>query len=81
MWSSGSVVSDWRGAEIVPIPKKGDLKSPDNWRGISIVFGELPGTHPRHGPKKRWCDVIAGDLVSRHVPLGKWYTLAQDRST
>ena len=46
-----------------------------------IVFGELPGTRPRHGPKKRRRDVIVGDLVSRHVPLGEWYTLAQHRST
>ena len=29
--------SDWRAAEIVPIPKKGDIKSPDNWRGFSLL--------------------------------------------
>ena len=45
------------------------------------VFGELPGARPRHGPKKRWRDVIVGDLVSRHILLGEWYMLAQDRST
>ena len=43
MWRSGSVVSDWRDAIIVPIPKKGDLRSCDNWPGISLldVAGKL----------------------------------------
>ena len=26
MWEEGAVVMDWRDAEIVPIPKKGNLK-------------------------------------------------------
>ena len=46
-----------------------------------IVFGELTGTSPRHGTKKRWRDAIAGDLVSRDVSLGRWYMLGQDGST
>ena len=37
VWTCGSAVSDWRNAEIVPIPKKGDLRSCDNWRGISLL--------------------------------------------
>ena len=43
VWRSGSVVSDWRDAIIVPIPKKGDLRSCNNWRGISLldVAGKL----------------------------------------
>ena len=43
VWRSGLVVSDWSGAIIVPIPKKGDLRSCDNWRGISLldVAGKL----------------------------------------
>ena len=43
IWAGGSVVSEWRDAEIVPIPKKGDLRSCDNWRGISLldVVGKL----------------------------------------
>ena len=43
MWERGSVVSDWRDAEIVPIPKKGDLRIRDNWCGISLldVVGKL----------------------------------------
>ena len=32
-----AVVEDWKNAEIVPIPKKGDLKVCDNWRGISLL--------------------------------------------
>ena len=34
MWNQGRVVSDWKDALIVPIPKKGDLQQCDNWRGI-----------------------------------------------
>ena len=43
VWQSGDVVSDWRDAEIVPIPKKGNLRLCDNWRGISLldVAGKL----------------------------------------
>ena len=36
-YSSVIVVRDWKNAEIVPIPKKGDLKHCDNWRGISFL--------------------------------------------
>ena len=34
---------EWHDAVIVPIPKKGDLRSCDNWRGISLldVAGKL----------------------------------------
>ena len=37
MWGGGGVVSDWKDAVIVPIPKKGDLMNCDNWRGISLL--------------------------------------------
>ena len=37
IWSASDVPSDWRDAQIVPIPKKGDLRSCDNWRGISLL--------------------------------------------
>ena len=37
VWQEGTVVEDWRDAEIVPIPKKGNLKLCDNWRGISLL--------------------------------------------
>ena len=45
VWKMGCVVQDWKDAEIVPIPKKGDLKNCDNWRGISLldVIGKLFG--------------------------------------
>ena len=38
-----SVKSDWTNAILIPIPKKGDLSSCDNWRGISLldVVGKL----------------------------------------
>ena len=37
VWRSGRVVDDWKNAVIVPIPKKGDLRKCDNWRGISLL--------------------------------------------
>ena len=37
IWERRIVVKDWRDAEIVPIPKKGDLRKCDNWRGISLL--------------------------------------------
>ena len=43
VWQEGTVVEDGRDAEIVPIPKKGNLKLCDNWRGISLsdVVGKV----------------------------------------
>ena len=37
------MISDWKNAVVVPVPKKGDLKCCDNWRGISLldVVGKL----------------------------------------
>ena len=34
---SDYVVDDWRNALIVTVPKKGNLQSCDNWRGISLL--------------------------------------------
>ena len=45
VWEHGSVPQDWRDAELVPIPKKGDLSRCDNWRGIALVdvVGQVVG--------------------------------------
>ena len=37
VWRECSVPGDWRDAILVPIPKKGDLSSCDNWHGISLL--------------------------------------------
>ena len=37
VWREGEVFQDWRDAVIVPVPKKGNLQSCDNWRGISLL--------------------------------------------
>ena len=37
VWRRGKAVKDWQDAEVVPIPKKGDLRKCDNWRGISLL--------------------------------------------
>ena len=37
IWSEGEVVADWKNADVIPIPKKGDLQHCDNWRGISLL--------------------------------------------
>ena len=31
------MVADWKDADMVPIPKKGNLKQCDNWQGISLL--------------------------------------------
>ena len=45
VWEHGKVPQDWRDAELVPIPKKGDLSCCDNWRGIALldVVGKVVG--------------------------------------
>ena len=37
VWREGSVPSDWCDAVLIPVPKKGDLTSCDNWRGICLL--------------------------------------------
>ena len=37
VWVERKVVADWQDAQIVPIPKKGDLRVCDNWIGISLL--------------------------------------------
>ena len=37
VWREGEVVEDWKHAEVVPIPNRGDLQLCDNWRGISLL--------------------------------------------
>lgn len=38
VWEEGKVVSNWTDAVIVPVPKKGNLQSCDNWLGISLLY-------------------------------------------
>ena len=37
VWKRGKVVKDWQDAEIVPIPKKRELRKCNNGRGISLL--------------------------------------------
>ena len=37
VWREGYVPQEWKDALILPIPKKGDLSSCNNWRGISLL--------------------------------------------
>ena len=37
VWRVCKVPTDWCDAVLVPIPKKGDLSSCDNWRGIALL--------------------------------------------
>ena len=45
VWNEGSVPRAWKDADLVPIPKKGDLSICDNWRGIALldVAGKVVG--------------------------------------
>ena len=35
IWREGRVPGEWANALLIPIPKKGDLRKCDNWRGIA----------------------------------------------
>ena len=37
VWKKKSVRKDWANAVLVPIPKRGNLTSCDNWRGIALL--------------------------------------------
>ena len=37
VWKKRKVPKEWVDAILVPIPKKGDLRSYDNWRGIALL--------------------------------------------
>ena len=37
VWRQCEVPTDWRDVVLVPLPKKGDLSSCDNWRGIALL--------------------------------------------
>ena len=37
VWRESKVPRNWVNAVLVPIPKKGDLRNCDNWRGIALL--------------------------------------------
>ena len=37
IWRNGEVVAGWKDAQVVPVPKNGDLQNGDNWCGISLL--------------------------------------------
>ena len=37
VWEEGRVVREWQDAVVVPVPKKGDVRHCDNWRGIGLL--------------------------------------------
>ena len=37
VFKSGIIPESWKTSVIVPIPKTGDLKDPNNWRGIALI--------------------------------------------
>ena len=37
VWHERTIPQEWKDALIVPIPKKSNLSSCDNWRGISLL--------------------------------------------
>ena len=45
VWTQSFAPHDWRHANLVPVPKKGDLRQCENWRGIALfdVVGKLCG--------------------------------------
>ena len=45
VWKEHKVPQEWENAILIPIPKKGNLRVCDNWRGIALldVAGKLVG--------------------------------------
>ena len=41
VWEQEKVPDDWKKGYLVKLPKKGDLSSCDNWRGITLL--SIPG--------------------------------------
>jgi hypothetical protein len=41
IWTTGEIPEDWCDGIIIPIPKKGDLRDCNNWRGITML--SVPG--------------------------------------
>ena len=37
IWREGRVPGEWANALLIPIPKKGDIRKCDNWRGIALL--------------------------------------------
>jgi len=37
MWEECKVPADWCNAVLIPVPKKGNLKKCDNWRGTALL--------------------------------------------
>eukprot|EP00666_Eupelagonemidae_sp_cell4sb_P017948 gene17948-biopygen22110 len=57
VWQHGQVPKAWRDAVVVPLPKGGDLRMCDNWRGISLL--SVPGK------------ILALVIVKRLTPLAE----------
>jgi len=51
IWNTGEIPQDWRDGIIIPLPKKGDVKDCNNWRGITLL--SVPGK------------VVAGIILNR----------------
>ena len=71
VWNSGCVPQEWRNASLVPVPKKGDLLSCDNWHGISLmdvvgkVFARIIQQHLQAIMEKEVADSQCGFHCSR----------------
>ena len=45
-----------------------------------VLFAEGVATRPRHGPKRRWRDLIVADLRAQGIAEETWMAQAEDRS-
>ena len=55
------------------------VRMPDECTPKTALFTWLPKTRPRCGPKRRWRDVVKGDLTALEVGTGSWFEVAQSR--
>ena len=55
------------------------VRMPDERTPKTALFAWLPKTRPRCGPKRRWRDVVKGDLTPLEVGVGSWFEVVQSR--
>ena len=69
VWMQSYAPHDWRHASLVPVPKKGDLRQCDNWRGIALldVDEKLCGRIIQNQPRSVVEDEVPESQCGFHV--------------
>ena len=54
-------------------------KMPDHHIPKKTLFSWLPQPHPRGGPKRRWRDLVKGDMMAAQINESSWFEVALHR--